>query len=393
MAVSAPVWVDGCCEVCADSLIACPHHSHRSWLGGTIAAQPGWGCRARCFGDKLMALITINRNVTISCAEHGPAEVRSRTGPPRWWGRAAIFTAIVAAVGLTAGVASSLASPASTASTTNVSFIPLTTPYQLFTAKAFRAQAIFHALVLGGATTVPTNATTVQLHVEAGGTAAGTMSFYPTGDPSGGSGQSLSWSAGSSSTATIEENVGLGDDLTFKNRTSASTATATITGYSTQVTDADVAPADGLNGQVLTNTGSGAQWETVNTTSSPWEFASAPTVTIIDGTQLQLETISAPSITATALADSSISIYMTFGGNEIPLPYTSFAGGKANTISYQLVPGQIIITRFTHDDSATIGFSAALQFRYVITTATGPGVGVQHPPARQARGHAGSAGN
>ena len=78
------------------------------------------------------------------------------------------------------------------------------------------------------------------------------------------------------------------------------------------------------------------------------------------------------------------------GGNVIPLPYTSFAGGIVNTVSYQLVPGKIIITRFTDDNSASIGYGA-LQFRYVITTATGPSVGVEVRPAPQQRAGAGSA--
>jgi hypothetical protein len=275
-----------------------------------------------------------------------------------------------------------------------VSFISLATPYKPFTAKAFAAHRAVNALVLGGPTRVPTDATTVRLRVKAGGKAAGTMTFYPAGDAAGGPGQSLSWSAGGTSTATIEENVGLADDLTFKNGASASISTASITGYSTQITDADVAPADGSDGQVLTNTGSGAKWETVNTTSSPWESASPPTTQVIDGTQLQTETISAPSITASTLADSSISIYMTYpGSNTIPLPYTSYAGGAVNTISYQLAAGKIIITRFTDDDSGSIGFASYLQFRYVITTATGPGVGVQARHARQPRTGVGSASN
>lgn len=372
-----------------------------------------------------MALITINRTITVSCAEHGPAEGRSRTGIRQWRGRTAMVAGFVAVAGLGTGVAMAGDKPAPHASTTNVSFISLATPHKLFTDKKLAAHQAFSTAVLGGAATVPTNATTVRLSVKAGGKDAGTMTFYPTGDPAGGSGQSLSWPKGGTSTVTIEENIGLADEVTFNNGSKAATASATITGYSTQVTDADVAPADGsggqvltntgtgaawrtlplgtassfsgaggTSGQVLTNTGSGAKWETVNTTSSPWELASTATTQTIDGTLLQTETISAPAITATALADASISVYMTYpGSNYIPLPYTSFAGGAVNTVSYQLVVGKIILTRFTDDNSASIGFGSANEFRYVITTATGLGVGVHARPAGPRRASAGSASN
>jgi hypothetical protein len=144
--------------------------------------------------------------------------------------------------------------------TTDVNFVSLATPYKLLTNKAFAANTSESVVVIGGSTKVPSNVTTVQLSVEAGGSTAGTMNFNPAGNVSGGSGQYLSWGAGGSETETIEENVGLADELTFALSGGAAKVTATITGYSSQVTDGDVSGLDGTSGQVLTNNGSGAAW-------------------------------------------------------------------------------------------------------------------------------------
>ena len=87
------------------------------------------------------------------------------------------------------------------------------------------------------------------------------MNFYPAGNVSGGSGQSLAWASKATVSATIQENVGMGGALTFANSsTTAAVTTATIIGYSTQVTAGDVNGVGGNAGQVLTNTGSGAGW-------------------------------------------------------------------------------------------------------------------------------------
>jgi hypothetical protein len=119
-------------------------------------------------------------------------------------------------------------------------------------------------VVIGGASTVPSNATTVRINVTVKGAKNGTLNFYPAGNVAGGSGQTLSWTGGSSKSGTIEENVGLGNKVTFANSSLGSaTVTATITGYSTQVTAGDVNGVGGSAGQVLTNDGSGgASWQT-----------------------------------------------------------------------------------------------------------------------------------
>ena len=212
-----------------------------------------------------MALITIHRHVTITQA--GAQEPVRRTAG--WRRRSAFGMAAVGLLALAVTVTDAVATPSPQASTTNVAFVPLTPAFKLFTNKAFTANLLYSPVVIGGTTKVPTNATTVELQVTATGRAAGSMTFYPTGNPAGGSGQALSWVAGESISATIQENVGLADELTFANGPSASTVSATILAYSTQVTDGDVSGLDGTSGQVLTNTGSGASWQNLPTSLPP----------------------------------------------------------------------------------------------------------------------------
>jgi hypothetical protein len=225
-----------------------------------------------------MSLITINRFVVAGPGGAAPARSPFRR-------RAATGAALLAALGLGLGVNAALATPPN-GSTTNVSFVPLATPYKLFTAKSFAAHALYSPVVIGGSTKIPTNATTVRLQVEAGGKTAGTMTFYPAGNVNGGSGQSLTWSAGGTATATIEENVGTANELTIANGSAASTGTATITGYSAQVTAADIAPADGAAGEVLTNTGTGAAWLQPPATFTNVKVVAQTDTAVAAGTQL-----------------------------------------------------------------------------------------------------------
>jgi len=167
-------------------------------------------------------------------------------------------TALCAVGGLTlAGVAA-----ASPTSTTSVSFVALNPAHKVLSAATIAANKTSSPVVAGGATTVPTNATAVQLTVIAKGAAGGVLNFYPGQNVSGGSGQSLPYPSGSGSVSTtIQENIGQADELTFANASSGSVVvTATITGYSTQVTAGTINGTGGTTGQVLTNTGTGASW-------------------------------------------------------------------------------------------------------------------------------------
>lgn len=116
------------------------------------------------------------------------------------------------------------------------------------------------AIAIGGATTVPTNATAVKMSVTVKSTAAGVLIVYPTGDQTAPGSQNVFYGAGTTN-VKIQGTVGVKDEITFHNGSLASaTVTVTDVGYSTQLTATNIAPDGGSPGQVLTNTGGGTAW-------------------------------------------------------------------------------------------------------------------------------------
>ena len=210
-----------------------------------------------------MALITINRTIVV--AEH-PDEVARRPQRRRSVRRVAAATALLAAAGF--GATAALADPP--APQTQVTIIPLTLAHKVANV-TIAANKTYSTQVSGANTTVPANATTVQITVTAKGAAGGTIDIYPAGNPSGGSGQTVSFPAGNVlSSNIVEEKIGEASKVTFLNNSAGSAVvTATLNGYSTQVTYADINGAGGTNGQVLTNTGTGTQWTTPNFAPGP----------------------------------------------------------------------------------------------------------------------------
>jgi len=132
---------------------------------------------------------------------------------------------------------------------------------------AMSGHDILALVVSGGSTTVPTDATRVQFAVSVtGATANGTVSSNPTATYPG-SGDLVHYSSSGTGSGTIVERVGLSNQVTFHNNgANAITITIKITGYSTEVRASDVSGAGGSPGQVLTNTGAGAAWQTVSKT-------------------------------------------------------------------------------------------------------------------------------
>ncbi|SMC57127.1 hypothetical protein [Moheibacter sediminis] len=102
-----------------------------------------------------------------------------------------------------------------------------------------------------------------------------------------------------------------------------------------------------------------------NVIVSDWLFGSERRDTIIDASNINYVKLAAPELSATYLSNSTILVYMNYGP-VVPLPYTSHAGGIANTISFIPAPNRIFITRFTHDNSGSVILSSSLRYRYVI---------------------------
>ena len=122
---------------------------------------------------------------------------------------------------------------------------------------------------------------------------------------------------------------------------------------------------DGIQGEYFYN---GTSWQ-YNTPLiySAFNYAVNFRDSVIDGSFCKVADLPAPSLTAAILANSSVSVYFTFGAGTYILPYTSFASGRTSTITYIPKPGSILISRFTHDNTNVIPLSVILLYRFVIT--------------------------
>ena len=177
--------------------------------------------------------------------------------------RVLLVVALVMGVGVGVGVsdASSPGNHPSVAPTVDVTFTALAPP-KVVLAGSVGANATKLVTVSAGTTTVPTQATTIRMTVTVKGTKAGSMSFYPAGDPAGSSGQTIAWPAGGTGAATITTDIGQKNQVAFVNSSLATaTVKATITGWSSDVESGDISSLDGTTGQVLTDTGAGAAWQ------------------------------------------------------------------------------------------------------------------------------------
>jgi hypothetical protein len=128
------------------------------------------------------------------------------------------------------------------------------------------------------------------------------------------------------------------------------------------------AGATGAQGPAGPTGGSGAKGDagTANVIYSGWIYASKFRDTSIDESNMNIATLSAPSLTKTDLDSATILVYFTFGEGIFPLPYTSDAGGLSSIISFIPSVGSITITRYTIDNSNSVGLSSGLQYRFVI---------------------------
>lgn len=118
-------------------------------------------------------------------------------------------------------------------------------------------------VVIAGSTTVPSDATRVQMAVTiSGATASGKVSVAAAGSPVS---EKVAYISGMTTNANVYQPVGLNNKDTFTNLgTKGIKLTVQIIGYSTEVRTTDISPANGTAGQVLTNTGTGAAWQPVS---------------------------------------------------------------------------------------------------------------------------------
>ena len=109
-----------------------------------------------------------------------------------------------------------------------------------------------------------------------------------------------------------------------------------------------------------------------NVLYSDWELAKSFNDSIVDNSNIKVGHIKAPLLTDSVLQHGVVFMYMTYGAGPMQLPYTSYAGGKPNTISFWTKIGKLIPYRFTHDNTNSVNLSSALQYRYIIIPADTP---------------------
>lgn len=120
---------------------------------------------------------------------------------------------------------------------------------------------------------------------------------------------------------------------------------------------------DGIDGTNGTNGETG----TANVIYSEWKPRPAGQDFIVDGTSGRAYDYAAPEITQSVLDGALILAYMKYEAtNVFTLPYTSSAGGAANTITAIPSLGNLKIFRYRHDGAAFVNLGANVFIRYII---------------------------
>lgn len=105
---------------------------------------------------------------------------------------------------------------------------------------------------------------------------------------------------------------------------------------------------------------------TANVIYSAWAAAPTAVAETIDGTSGMSTTINAPQLTDDILSKGTILVYVSFGTGTFSLPYTSTAGGFANTITAISTLKKIKLFRFRHDGGGTVNLPTTLTWRYIL---------------------------
>jgi hypothetical protein len=273
------------------------------------------------------------------------------------------------------------------------------------------------SVVVANGTTVPSLATSVQMLISLShGKTAGTLEIYPTG---GAARPAVQWAKGQRITQTLTVPVGTSGKVTLRTAAAHTVAvTARVIGYYSAalvagaVTAGDLDASGATAGQVLTATGSGAQWQSPQTWQPPATTytASLASSDFLWNSQYVYETsagsyteyftryadVSIPALTQSVLDNGSVQVFFqpspVYSPNQwLPLPYqfdSSF--GYTYNYSYVTSPGQVEIEFYfiQTDPSATLPTlsSYALETRsYKVVVTPGAGSATDETPALKQR--------
>jgi hypothetical protein len=146
----------------------------------------------------------------------------------------------------------------------DTSIVPIT-PHVVASNVSIAAHKSVLYTAIGGTTTVPTNATRVELAVTALGISQpGNLGISPAGSAT--TGVTLFYQSGAveNPTTNVVVAIGLKNQISvFNFGAGAVRVTVKIIGYSTAVNASDIDPSGGNPGDVLANTGTGAAWHNI----------------------------------------------------------------------------------------------------------------------------------
>lgn len=100
-----------------------------------------------------------------------------------------------------------------------------------------------------------------------------------------------------------------------------------------------------------------------------WQATAGTTKdTVMDGTAYKVRYAYPKSLTSEILTSGLMITYMRFGGTNYPLPYASFAGGKANVLNAFYGLKKVVIGRSTNNVNTAadlITMSSSLEYRHI----------------------------
>lgn len=105
---------------------------------------------------------------------------------------------------------------------------------------------------------------------------------------------------------------------------------------------------------------------TANVIYSNWASAPASTPITIDGTNGTTALIAATELNQDILDNGTVLVYGKFATTVFLLPYVSYAGGSANTLTFFPELKNIRLFRFKHDGTGGVSISTFVAFRYIL---------------------------
>ncbi len=132
-----------------------------------------------------------------------------------------------------------------------------------------------------------------------------------------------------------------------------------------QMAGSSVTPGSGR--ALFSDADGNAKWEDA-VIYTPWTTLSAAwRDTTVDGSFCKTNHLFLDCLSDDIVNQGKVEGFLKFGSTAIPMPYTSNAGNKANTLWFQIQSNKIQLYRTTHNEFLSpIGVSSGIEYRFVI---------------------------